>query len=75
MWFPPDDPKRNLNFQGSMTANGTKGGPLPRWRVALLLLSSACLSGIAVVLWNRKILTQIRNEGEIPPETQETEFI
>ena len=39
-----------------------------RWRVAMLLASSALLSGIAVVLWNRRTLERIREAAaETPP--------
>ncbi len=38
----------------------TEGKKTPAWRVALLLLSSACLSGIAVVIWNRQSLKNMR---------------
>jgi hypothetical protein len=32
------------------------------WRAGLLLISSAALGGIAVALWNRRTLAQIRQE-------------
>ena len=37
---------------------------VPRWRVALIIVSSACLSGIAVVIWNRHALARMRQAGK-----------
>ena len=50
----------------------------PRWRVALLVVSSACLSGIALVLWNRSALERIRATGPADSKKAaktETEFV
>ncbi len=48
----------------------------PRWRVAAILASSALLSGIAVVLWNRRTLERMREAGPgRPPEPGPEEFI
>ena len=49
-----------------------------RWRMAVLLASSALLSGIAVVLWNRRSLERIRAMGaDAPPSSPSSpaEFI
>ncbi len=37
---------------------------VPRWRLMLVVVSSACLSGIAVVLWNRHSLVRMRQAGQ-----------
>lgn len=37
---------------------------MPRWRLMLMVVSSACLSGIAVVLWNRHSLVRMRQAGQ-----------
>jgi hypothetical protein len=34
-----------------------------RWRLALIMVSSAALSGIAVVLWNRRALQHMRESS------------
>jgi hypothetical protein len=39
------------------------------WRTSLLLATSAALGGIAVAIWNRRILAQIRQQ--IPPDEQD----
>ena len=44
------------------------------WRMALLLTSSALLSGIAVVLWNRRALEHMREAeaaAQKPPPPDE----
>ena len=58
-----------------------------RWRKIALVTSSALLSGIAVVLWNRRALQRIRNSageegwettsepGISKPGEEEREFI
>ena len=52
---------------------------VPRWRVALFVVSSACLSGIAVVLWNRRTLARMRQAGKAVAEDEklqtQAEFI
>jgi hypothetical protein len=35
-----------------------------RWRTALLLISSATLGGIAVAIWNRRLLQDLRSSLE-----------
>jgi hypothetical protein len=57
-----------------------KARPLPQdegpkqnnfWRTGLLLLTSAALGGIAVAIWNRRTLAQIRQQsgsGEERPD-------
>ena len=44
---------------------------MPRWRMALLLASSALLSGIAVVIWNRRTLQHMREPQPAPPAEPE----
>jgi hypothetical protein len=39
------------------------------WRTGLLLATSAALGGIAVAIWNRRILAQIRQPQQ-PPEDE-----
>jgi hypothetical protein len=39
----------------------TSSGPR-FWRNLLLLTSSAAFGGLAVVLWNRRVLTQMRDQ-------------
>jgi hypothetical protein len=39
------------------------------WRTSLLLATSAALGGIAVAIWNRRILAQIRQQT--PPGEQD----
>ncbi len=49
---------------------------MPGWRLALLLASSALLSGIAVVVWNRRSLQHIRQAQAEPKSVVEPgEFI
>jgi hypothetical protein len=36
----------------------------PLWRVGLIVTASAFCGGIAVVLWNRRLLTRMRDSGE-----------
>jgi len=38
------------------------------WRTALLLAASAALGGLAVAIWNRKILADMRNRISEPPQ-------
>jgi hypothetical protein len=45
------DPQEDREQQGSF------------WRTALLLTTSAALSGIAVAIWNRRTLARIRQES------------
>lgn len=45
---------------------------VPRWRVALIVVSSACLSGIAVVLWNRHALARMRQAGKAAANNEST---
>ena len=48
------------------------------WKTALLALTSACLGGIAVVLWHRRELQRMRGaEGQPGPlsEAERAEFI
>ena len=37
------------------------------WRHALLMGTSALLSGIAVVIWNRRALQKMRENAATPP--------
>jgi len=37
------------------------------WRTTLLLATSAALGGIAVAIWNRRTLAQMRQQSETPP--------
>jgi hypothetical protein len=37
---------------------------MKRWRTALLLVSSATLGGIAVAIWNRRLLGDLRSSLE-----------
>jgi hypothetical protein len=39
------------------------------WRTGLLLATSAALGGIAVAIWNRRILAQMRQQT--PPENDD----
>ena len=84
----PGDPLRPSLFQATMPSReetlepkpepGTKAGKTPAWRVAFLLLSSACLSGIAVVVWNRQSLRNMRAVRTRPADTptaEQDEFI
>jgi hypothetical protein len=41
------------------------------WRTALLLAGSAAFGGLAVALWNRRELTQMRNHGNDSDSIQE----
>ncbi len=45
-------------------------GTVPRWRLALVVVSSACLSGIAMVLWNRHSLARMRQAGQAMTENE-----
>jgi hypothetical protein len=36
--------------------------PKPLWRQGLLVVSSAALGGIAVAIWNRRTLAQMRQD-------------
>jgi hypothetical protein len=37
------------------------------WRATLLLATSAALGGIAVAIWNRRTLAQMRQQSDTPP--------
>jgi len=37
------------------------------WRTSLLLATSAALGGIAVAIWNRRTLAQMRQHSDGPP--------
>lgn len=37
------------------------------WRTTLLLATSAALGGIAVAIWNRRTLAQMRQQSDTPP--------
>ena len=39
----------------------------PLWRVGLIVTASALCGGIAVVLWNRRLLTKMRDSAETAP--------
>jgi hypothetical protein len=51
------------------SANNAEEKPLPAkagrkvWRTALLLAASAAFGGLAVAIWNRKILADMRNRS------------
>ena len=47
-------------------ASGWTPAPEQRsfWRTGLLLATSAALGGIAVAIWNRRILAQIRQQPQ-----------
>ena len=49
--------------------------PREKWNTAFLLLSSAALGGIAVALWNRRTLEQMRTaaatEADVTSEQME----
>ncbi len=57
---------------------GTRA-PVLRWRMALIVASSAFLSGIAVVLWNRRVLERMRQPAaptrEPMQDAESSEFI
>jgi hypothetical protein len=38
------------------------------WRTALLLAASAAFGGLAVAIWDRKILADMRNRMPEPPQ-------
>ena len=64
----------------SAAASSQGGPPAPepasRWRMALLVASSALLSGIAVALWNRRALERMRETREpVAPTREPGEFI
>ncbi len=46
---------------------GSALSQLPGWRLTLLVASSALLSGIAIVLWNRGALQRLRQASAGPP--------
>jgi len=39
--------------------------PASRWSTALLMMSSALLGATAVAVWNRRTITQLRNQFEL----------
>jgi hypothetical protein len=41
------------------------------WRTALLLVTSAACGGIAVAIWNRRTLAQIRQQTDPDPASRE----
>lgn len=41
------------------------------WKTVLLLVGSAAFGGAAVALWNRRELTRIHEQGNIPAPEQE----
>lgn len=41
------------------------------WRAALLLVTSAACGGIAVAIWNRRTLAQIRQQTDFGPGSPE----
>ena len=43
------------------------------WRTGLLMGGSALLGGIAVVLWNRRLLSDLRAEIKPPPTMEATD--
>ncbi len=45
----------------------------PRWRLALVVVSSAFLSGIAVVLWNRHSLARMRQAAQAATGNENSE--
>ena len=49
----------------------------PLWRVALWVASSACLSGIAIVVWNRSSLARMRDaeQGSAAEKESDREFV
>ncbi len=49
--------------------------PPSKLRIVFLVVSSALLSGIAVVLWNRHSLEKIREVGPEPLEQASFEFV
>ncbi len=54
-----------------------KASTQPRWRGFFVIVSSMCLSGLALVLWNRKALSRIRGTRAAVPcdATGKDEFI
>lgn len=48
---------------------------LPGWKLALILASSALLSGTALVLWNRGALQRLRQPEAPTFVDRDTEFI
>jgi hypothetical protein len=57
---PPGDEEDEAAGNPSPAASKTRSF----WRTALLLTSSAALSGIAFAIWNRRSLARIRQEYE-----------
>jgi hypothetical protein len=43
------------------------------WRSGLLMVTSAALGGIAVAIWNRRTLADIRREPDEMPELPEAD--
>jgi hypothetical protein len=63
--------RKFVNFKaGPVLVENPAHPPEPRnfWRTSLLLATSAALGGIAVAIWNRRILAQMRQQN--PPDEQ-----
>ena len=73
-----ENPGRKPPAQSAASSQGGPPAPEPasRWRMALLVASSALLSGIAVALWNRRALERMRETREpVAPAREPGEFI
>jgi hypothetical protein len=63
--------RKFANFTtGPVLVDNSQPTPEPRslWRTGLLLATSAALGGIAVAIWDRRALAQIRQQ---PPPTED----
>lgn len=63
-----------IPLQATLAAESAAGAEsMPAWRVALLVGSSVLLSGIAVVLWNRRALERMRQSYAAAPSPEDPE--
>ena len=61
----PDNNEPDPTASQPQTATRSPGRKL--WQTALLLAGSAAFGGLAVVLWNRKALAEMRKQTPDPP--------
>jgi hypothetical protein len=62
----PADMQDSVETIDNKDNSDQKGPRASRLRTGLLVIGSALLGGIAMALWNRRSLTEIRNQ---PPES------
>lgn len=72
----PEPERETLVFPPAAAEPQPGKGLAARFRIAAFVASSALLGGIAVVVWHRRVLEQMRQGGpKHPPRTGTDEFI